>query len=206
MSTQTLKPNPPETPVMINRKKEAFWADSFYHPWSGVLGKECHFYTSVKGWHSEPSKNVTDGGKFKFKRRLDFKATGSYSIKAKFYRESFRLLSSPPPSRASQGLLQPEELTVSDCFPNWGNGEKQNEALDFVSLSKEEPRQLSPRRSWKIAYKNEVTVARDAGAPPGHTCPHMSTHVRHSATFLWKSPLSWSSLPLINNTNNRLES
>jgi hypothetical protein len=57
---------------------------------------------------------VTDG-KLEFKRRLNFKATGSYSVKAKFYRESFRLLSSPPSSRAAQGLLGPEEeLTVPD--------------------------------------------------------------------------------------------
>lgn len=88
---------------------------------------------------------MTDGGKFKFKRRLDFKATGSYSIKAKFYRESFRLLSSPPPSRAAQGLLEPEEeLTVSVCFPNWGNGEMQNQALDLF-LGTERNRDV-PRR------------------------------------------------------------
>lgn len=59
-----------------------------------VLGKVSSLPAVRTGWSSSASKNVTDG-KFEFKRRLDFKATGSYSVKAKFYgRVSSCLLSS----------------------------------------------------------------------------------------------------------------
>lgn len=82
---------------------------------------------------------------FEFKRRLDFKATGSYSVKAKFYRESFLcLLCSPPhPFGAAQDLLGPENgLTVPDCFPNWGE-ERWKTRLWTHLQAREDPRLAS---------------------------------------------------------------
>lgn len=54
-SIQSLKPTPPETPVMINRRKEALLAQQLLPPQRGLLGKVCHFYPSKRaGAHSLP--------------------------------------------------------------------------------------------------------------------------------------------------------
>lgn len=119
MSVGSLRAEVHDTPFSLSRWKEALAGGQLlphqeWGSWKGIIPPNCQDW----GWSSLPSKNVTDG-KFKFKRRLDFKATGSYSVKAKFYRESFflsPLFSSPHP----QGLSRPEkEHTVLNCFPNW---------------------------------------------------------------------------------------